>query len=109
MNIKDYGFISTFLPEHSVGLPARVTAVHRGRFEVACDAGLGFAHLKKAEYQDDGEVIPTVGDFVLLDWQDGGESRILKTLPRRTYFSRLDPSSSGQREQAVAANFDFVF
>lgn len=109
MNIKNYGFLPTLLPENPAGLPARVTAVHRGRFEVVCDAGLGFAHLKKAEYQDDSEAIPTVGDFVLLDWQAGGESRILKTLPRKTYFSRLDPSSSGHREQAVAANFEFVF
>lgn len=30
-------------------------------------------------------------------------------LPRRTRFSRRDPSSSGHGEQAVAANFDYVF
>ncbi|MFR9189034.1 MAG: GTPase RsgA [Anaerotruncus massiliensis (ex Togo et al. 2019)] len=52
---------------------------------------------------------PTVGDFVLLDWREDGESRILETLPRRTRFSRRDPSSSGHGEQAVAANFDYVF
>lgn len=109
MNIKDYGFDLSTLPEGAAGLPARVTAVHRGRFEILCDAGSGFARLKTGAYHAGGENIPTVGDFVLLDWQGENESRILKTLPRKTYFSRLDPSSSGHGEQAVAANFDYVF
>jgi hypothetical protein len=71
---------------------------------------MGFARLKTGEYFDrPDELIPTTGDFVLLDWNDDGDSRILRTLPRRTFFSRLDPSSAGRREQLVAANFDYVF
>lgn len=109
MNIEQYGFRPTDLPAQAEGIPARITAVYRDRFEIVCGHGAGFARLKKGNYYTGAEQIPTAGDFVLLDWQDGGESRILKTLPRRTYFARLDPSSSGHGEQAVAANFDYVF
>lgn len=90
------------------GVPARITAVHRCLYEFARDRGPGFARLKTGEYHAGGPV-PTTGDFVLLDWREADESRILKTLPRKTYFSRRGPSSSGHGEQVVAANFDYVF
>lgn len=109
MNIEHYGFHPPAFPELTDGIPARVTAVHRERFEIVCDNGMGFARLKAGNYRAEDSLFPTVGDFVLLDWQANGDSRILKTLPRKSYFSRLDPSSSGQKEQAVAANFDSVF
>lgn len=109
MCIENYGFRPGDLPEGASGLPARVTAVHRDRFQVVCDKGTCLARLKTGAYRQGGDPCPTAGDFVLLDWQVEGEGRILKTLPRRSYFARLDPSSSGHREQAVAANFDYVF
>lgn len=108
MNIKKYGFPSSHISGQN-GTPARITAVHRGFFEIVCDYGTGLAGLKTGVYRTGGESLPTTGDFVLIDWQTNGESRILKTLPRKTYFARLDPSSSGHGEQAVAANFDYVF
>lgn len=107
--IEKYGFRPSDMPDGANGIPARITAVHCNRFEIICDNGPGFAHLKSGNYRSEDELPPTTGDFVLLDWQGDGESRILKTLPRRTYFARLDPSSSGCGEQAVAANFDYVF
>ncbi len=106
MNLKDYGFVA--VPEENT-TAARITAVHKERFEIVCDKGFGFAVLKSSEYYEKDEMFPTVGDFVLLDWQENGDSRITKTLPRKTYFERLDPSSGGHRAQAVAANFDYVF
>lgn len=109
MNTLCYGFDTLNPPENISGMPARITAVHRNLFEIVCEAGAGFAHLKTSEYFAGGEEHPTVGDFVMLDWCEDGESRITKTLPRTTYFSRRDPSSSGHKEQAVAANFDYVF
>lgn len=109
MKIEQYGFPPSAYPNNNAGVPARITAVYRNRYEVVCDAGAGLAHLKTGAYHTGEETVPTVGDFVLLDWQKGGESRILKTLPRKTYFARLDPSASGHGEQAVAANFDYVF
>ncbi len=109
MNIEQYGFRRTDLPQDARGIPARITAVRRGCFEIVCDRGAGLARLAAGARREDGETGPTVGDFVLLDWREDGESRILETLPRRTWFSRRDPSSSGHGEQAVAANFDYVF
>ena len=49
-----------------------------------------------------------MGDFVLIEHNSSGDSRIIRTLRRRTYFSRRDPDK-GRGEQAVAANFDYVF
>ncbi|HEX3017272.1 MAG TPA: ribosome small subunit-dependent GTPase A [Caproicibacter sp.] len=109
MNITEYGFTPAMLPESADGIPGRVTATYRDLYEVVCDNGCGIARLKTGKYYAGKEIFPTTGDFVLLDWQDSGESRITATLDRRTYFSRLDPSSSGHAEQPVAANFDYVF
>ena len=72
------------------------------RFAAACEHGTGFACLKTAAYRVAEEAAPAVGDFVLLEWREDGESRILKA--HRTYFLRLDPLSSGHDEHAVAAN-----
>lgn len=109
MNILNYGLIPSMIPEDTAGIPARITATYRNRYEIVCDKGTGFAHLKASEYYEGNEIYPTTGDFVMIDWQEYAESRILKTLPRKTCFSRLDPSSSGHYAQAIAANFDYVF
>lgn len=109
MNIEQYGFQPFNITGDTTGIPARVTAVHRQLFEIICENGAGLACLKAGEYYDHSATIPTTGDFVMVDWRRDGKSRILKTLPRKTYFARRDPSASGHREQAVAANFDYVF
>ena len=44
----------------------------------------------------------------MIPYIDNGDSLILATLPRRTYFSRREPGPI-PRDQAVAANFDYVF
>ncbi len=103
MTIYDYGFIG-----EQTGTVARITAVHRDRFGIAGDFGEGYARLKSAEYYAGNEVFPTAGDFVTIDYIKNGDSRILSTLPRRTVFNRRDPGPI-PREQAVAANFDYVF
>lgn len=109
MNIETYGLQENMIPDHAPGTPARITAVYRGLYEICCGHGTGLAHLKAGAYYSGSEDYPTTGDFCLVDWNEDGESRILQTLPRRTYFARLDPSSAGHKEQAVAANFDYVF
>ena len=107
MDIKDYGF-DYEINDDMIGTPARVTAVHKGRFGIVSDYGEGYAQLKGKEFYYDEAVFPTVGDFVLIDYNKDGDSRIIRTLSRRTYFSRRDPDK-GRGEQAVAANFDYVF
>jgi len=108
MDIKDYGFCNYTISDDYFGIPARITAVHKGRFVIVSDYGEGYAQLKGKEYYYGGEVFPTTGDFVLIDYNKDGDSRIVKTLERRTCFSRRDPDK-GRGEQAVAANFDYVF
>ena len=106
MNINDYGIVPNFanLP----GIPARVTAVHKERYEIVCEHGMTHARLKTKEYYVDTQDFPTAGDFVMISYIDNGDSQILTTLPRRTCFSRREPGPV-PRDQAVAANFDYVF
>ena len=113
MNLEKYGFPDEIREElinsGETGLiPARVTAVYRERYELMCEHGAIYARLKTKEYYVGTEEFPTTGDFVLIRYVPDGDSRIVRTLPRKTFFSRLDPTP-GRGEQAVAANFDYVF
>ena len=108
MKINDYGYDYDMNPENNKGIPARIISVHKGRFGIVSEYGEGFAQLKGKEYYYDGDTFPTVGDFVIIDYNKYGDSRITKTLERKTYFSRRDPDK-GRGEQAIAANFDYVF
>lgn len=103
-----YGYIPT-TDESTKFIPARVTAVHKERYELMCEHGQCFGRLKTAEYHAGDELFPTTGDFVMIEHFPNSDCRIVKTLPRKSFFSRLDPSSSGHAEQAIAANFDYVF
>ena len=101
--LKDYGYTA----EYEEGTVARVTAVHKERYEIISDYGAGYARLKAREYFGAEQAFPIVGDFVRIQFNAAGDSRIVETLPRSTYFSRRDPLP-GRGEQAVAANFDYV-
>ena len=103
LNLKDYGYMG-----EQEGTIARITSVHRERFGIAGDFGEGYARLKAGEYYAGEEIFPTAGDFVRIDYIENGDSRILATLPRKTVFTRRDPGPV-PKEQAVAANFDYVF
>jgi len=108
----DYGFNPAMMPLDAQGTPARVTAVHRDRYELICEYGICSGKLKTSLYYSENifvnEAIPAVGDFVLINYSDG-DSQIIKTLERKSLFSRTDPSEKLPTEQAVAANFDYVF
>ena len=111
INLTDYGFSDYF--EQGINNPdyiaSRITAVHKERYEIICEHGLSHARLKSAVYYNNSaEPFPTTGDFVLIQYNAGGDSLITKTLPRKTFFSRRDPTP-GRGEQAVAANFEYVF
>ena len=106
MNINDYGLVPNV--DNLPGIPARITAQHRDRYEIVCEHGTAYARLKTKEYYAGEEQFPTTGDFVMIDYIANGDSRIIATLPRRTFFSRREPGPI-PRDQAVAANFDYVF
>ena len=44
----------------------------------------------------------------MINHVENGDSQIIATLPRRTFFSRREPGPI-PKDQAVAANFDYVF
>jgi hypothetical protein len=77
----------------------RVTAVHKDRYEL--DHTVSFPLKTSCYYKKEDNPYPTVGDTV---WVEKGF--IVKTLPRRSVFLRVDPGPI-PRAQAVAANFDY--
>lgn len=90
-------------------IKAQISAVHRELYKAICQYGEIDAKLKTSHYfgEIQLETFPTVGDYVELEYNPTGPSRILETLERKTYFSRPDPDV-GKGEQAIAANFDYV-
>lgn len=116
-SIQKYGFIDNENVICNEGtVVARVVAVHRERYELICNKGFVYGRLKSSVYYNStSEIYPTVGDFVLINYVETGDSIIRKTLERRTVFLRKDPASKLHKSaesdicQAVAANFDYVF
>jgi ribosome biogenesis GTPase len=96
-----------FLKERMNGF---ITAVHRERYEVRVNGQDLYARLKAGIYFTDHceEEFPTVGDNVEVEYNPLGDCQIIKTLERKSAFSRKDPDV-GMGEQIVAANFDYVF
>jgi len=108
LDLRKYGFMPNMMPENAQGIPARITAVHKERYALVCEYGETYGRLKTKEYYGGYEEFPTTGDFVLINYIPNGDSQIISTLPRNTFFSRRDPTP-GRGEQAVASNFDYVF
>ncbi len=106
LTLYDYGPVpeTCGLP----GVPARVTAQHRDRYEIVCPEGPAYARLKTGAFHTGEGSFPTVGDYVMVRNNETGDSQILCTLPRRSYFSRRAPGPV-PKDQAIAANFDYVF
>lgn len=104
--IKNYGYKN--INEDNINNIARVISVHKDRFEIVCNKGFGFAVLKKSEFYNKLTSFPCTGDFVNIVWNDCGDSVITAVLPRKTILQRKDPNPD-LAEQAIAANFDYVF
>ncbi len=119
IDIKEYGFTGLYETEGKQEgcIPARVTEVHREMYKVISEMGECNARIKGSFYNstDTAEDFPAVGDFVMLQYNEQGDSRIVKVLPRSSKFSRPDYSGHNAGyvktilEQVVAANFDYVF
>lgn len=116
MNIKDYGLKENIIKNNNINNIARIIATHKDRYEIVCNNGQGFARIKRGCYYDNpNSIYPTTGDFVLIEWNNMGDSMIIETLKRESSFSRTASSSDrkhelhNQHEQLVASNFDYVF
>ena len=116
IDLKTYGYTEIEAIPDGL-LPGRVTEFRRERFTVVTERGEITAVLKGSFYHNTETHVdfPCVGDFVLLQYNESGDSLIVKILPRRSKFSRADYSGHAVGyvktilEQVVATNFDYVF
>jgi ribosome biogenesis GTPase / thiamine phosphate phosphatase len=100
----DADFEAAFAPFGAQGLvPARVATQHRGGYELLTADGepVGVPAGALAE-------LPAVGDWVAAAAVPGEDKAVIEAvLPRRTAFTRTEPSSDAR--EVVAANVDTVF
>lgn len=89
---------------------ATVMAVHRERYELLVENQKIYGRLKTVNFYNTGAPVefPTVGDRAEISYNESGDSLIIKVRPRKSVFMRQN-STQGLPDQAVAANFDFVF
>ena len=115
-NIKNLGFDDWFqtntdselIATHEI---ARVISVHKNSYMISSGGGDVFAELAgKLIYSTDSSVqLPTVGDWVAVDYFDNDSHAIIHNLlPRKTLLKR---KSSGKNIefQLIAANIDTAF
>ena len=108
MNLHDLGWDDGFaaaLEPHDNCIPARVSAQHRGEYDVLTEAGELRAHVagRLRHEASSGEELPAVGDWVALR-----ETTIHAVLPRRSAFLRKVAWSQTEA-QVLAANLDTIF
>lgn len=119
IDLKNYGLTERYMIEENTAgyIPARVTQVHRELYKVVSSYEETNARLKGTFYNatEYAQDFPAVGDFVLIKYNESGDSQIVTVLPRISKFSRPDYSGHAAGyvknivEQVVAANFDYVF
>lgn len=113
-DLSQYGFSDYFAAlaaEYPGLVPGRVLSQEKGSYRVISRRGEQPAQVAgKLRYQ--AAVLsdyPAVGDFVMLDDNEGGGPRVIHhVLPRKSVFTRKAAGTSNT-EQVVAANIDTVF
>lgn len=117
--LEAYGF----LPAMRAALDARGSMTKSPRVSPRCTEGRRRRHALASErgeclcfaraqvrrvFQRRHARIPHHGRFVLIAYNEQGDSTITETLPRRSLFARKNPTL-GEADQVVAANFDSAF
>ena len=110
MQIIDYGYDEKIYGKSLEENIGRVIAIYKDRYDCITDKGCFSCKLKKSNYYSkENSIFPTVGDFVVVNINETGDSQIIETLSRKSCFKRLDPDPNKMHEQLIAANFDYVF
>ena len=106
MDFKNIGYDEKVVDREDGLVVGRVIAVHRELYKVICVKGEVEAVLKASIYYygEIEEAFPAVGDYILLDYNPSGSSRIVKTIERKSYFSRKDPDI-GKGEASGSSQF----
>ena len=92
--------------------PARIVAVYQGMYDIATDYGISKAKLRGNYILNNPleAAIPTVGDFVLVDYQlEGAVSPIYHLLDRKSLLMRRAPEDNKKASQMIGANIDYAF
>lgn len=113
IEMKNYGLNETFINEsnlyetYTVG---RITSQDKGLYKVVTENGEKRAEISgKFRYNStDLTDYPAVGDFVMLNENENGNSIIQHVLTRKSVFIRRAAGTSHEN-QVVAANIDTVF
>jgi ribosome biogenesis GTPase len=108
LNLQDLGWDDGFaaaLQPHDNCIAGRVSAQHRGEYDVLTEAGELRAHIAGRLRHDasSGADLPAVGDWVALR-----DAVIQAVLPRRSAFARKVNLAAAEA-QVLAANVDTVF
>ena len=108
MNLHDLGFDDGFaaaLEPHDNCIPGRVSAQHRGEYDVLTEAGELRARVagRLRHEASSGADLPAVGDWVALR-----EQTVVAVLPRRSAFLRK-VNLGASEAQVLAANLDTIF
>jgi ribosome biogenesis GTPase len=108
LNLNDLGWDDGFaaaLEPYANCIPARVSAQHRGEYDVLAERGELRAHVagRLRHEASSGADLPAVGDWVALQ-----DETIHAVLPRRSAFLRKVAWSQTEA-QVLAANIDTVF
>jgi ribosome biogenesis GTPase / thiamine phosphate phosphatase len=108
LNLNDLGFDDGFaaaLEPHDNCIPGRVSAQHRGEYDVLTEAGELRARVsgRLRHEASSGADLPAVGDWVALR-----DQAIQAVLPRRSAFLRKVNLGAAEA-QVLAANLDAIF
>lgn len=113
IDMKKYGLSEELKTAAAAYAPltiSRVISQEKGSYRLFSSQGEKWGEISgrfhydvqaKADY-------PAVGDFVMTDWNKGGNAVIHHILPRKSSFIRKDAGERNE-EQVVAANIDTVF
>ena len=94
-------------------IDGRIVSIQREIFYVKCEENEYPAHLTGKLRE--AEEIPVVGDYVKVLPDEYGSASIVQVQPRKTFFIRPDRRGHADgyvktmKEQAVIANYDYVF
>lgn len=74
--LKKYGyFYNDVFSDGEQKIRARITAVHKERFELVSKYGYHYGRIKQGKYYKSQIAFPTVGDFVEIEYNSSGDSR----------------------------------
>lgn len=115
INLKEYGLSERFEQEatmHDGLFIARVTEQHRELYRVVSEHGEIDATVsgKLAYNANDPTAFPAVGDWVMVDRQDGkGGNAIIHHILRRKSVLARQAAGTERAGQLIAANIDTIF